>query len=185
MEKEININKERIIKIVITGPESTGKTVLTEFLSRHYHTVFVPEYAREYLEQREGPYSYEDVEHIALKQIELEKMYLGKATRVLFYDTWLIITKTWFRIVFGKYPEWLDNKIRESSVDLYLMCYYDIPWIADPLRENPGRMRKKLFNIYQDEINKTAVPFEIIKGKGMIRFHNALKIVDRFLKEDC
>lgn len=185
MEKEINTDKGRIIKIVITGPESTGKTLLTEFLADHYHTVCVPEYAREYIGGLSGPYSYEDVEHIAIKQIELERIYLEKAERILFYDTWLIITKTWFQVVFGRYPEWVDHKIRESSIDLYLLCYYDIPWIPDRLRENPGAMRKKLFNIYQDEINKSAVPFGIIRGKGFERYQNALKIVDQILKEDC
>ena len=185
MEKEINSDKDSIIKIVITGPESTGKTVLTEFLADHYHTVWVPEYASEYIGGLTHDYGYEDVEHIALKQIELEKITLEKATRILFYDTWLIITKTWFQVVFGRYPDWIDDKIRNSSVDLYLLCYYDIPWIPDPLRENPGRMRKKLFNIYQSEIVKTGVPISIIKGEGVERYQNALKIVDSFLKEDC
>ncbi len=185
MEKENKSDKDRIIKIVITGPESTGKTLLTDFLADHYHTVRVPEYAREYIGGLNRPYRYEDVEHIALQQIGLEKIYMEKAAHILFYDTWLIITKTWFRVVFGRYPEWLDNEIKEASIDLYLHCYYDIPWVPDPLRENPGKMRKKLFNIYQDEINKTDVPFGIIRGKGADRYQNALKIVDHFLKEYC
>jgi nicotinamide riboside kinase len=185
MEKEINSDKDRIVKIVISGPESTGKTLLTEFLADHYHTVCVPEYAREYIGGLTRPYCYDDVEQIALKQIELEKFFSEKATQILFYDTWLIITKTWFKVVFGRYPDWLDNKIRDSLIDLYLLCYYDIPWVPDPLRENPGKMRKKLFNIYQEEINRTGVPIRIIRGKGVDRYQNALKIVDLFLKEYC
>jgi len=175
------MNHKGIKKIVITGPESTGKTMLAEFLANHYHTQFVPEYAREYIGGLIRPYCYKDVEFIARKQVEMEKIFMEKASKILFYDTWLIITKTWFQVVYGKYPEWLDQKLRESSIDLYLLCYFDIPWIPDPLRENPGKMRKKLFHIYQDEIKKTAVPSGIVKGKGDTRFNNALEIVNRFL----
>ena len=93
MEKRI---KEVMKRIVLIGAESTGKTELADCLSTHFKTNFVPEYARSYIEELNSSYTYQDVEHIARKQIELEDEYCKKANKVLFYDTYLIITKVWF-----------------------------------------------------------------------------------------
>lgn len=176
MEKEIK-------RIVLIGTESTGKTELSEFLSDKYNTVSVPEYAREYIENLKRPYIYDDVEHIADKQIELENEYYQKANKILFYDTYLIITKIWFKLVFNKVPDWIDEKIKDSNIDLFLLCNNDIPWIPDPVRENGGAMREQLFEIYKEELNRLGFNYKIVRGKGDDRFNNALKHVNEFLNQ--
>lgn len=178
MEKGI---EKEIKRIVLIGAESTGKTELSEFLSGKYNTVSVPEYAREYIENLKRPYTYTDVEYIADKQIELENEYYQKADKILFYDTYLIITKIWFKLVFNKVPDWIDKKIKDSNIDLFLLCNNDIPWIPDPVRENGGEMREKLFKIYKEELNQFGFNYEIVKGEGDDRFNNALKHVNEFL----
>lgn len=175
-------NKNRIKRIVLIGAESTGKTELSEFLAQQFNTVWVPEYAREYIENLNRHYNYDDVEHIANKQIELEKAYSQNANKVLFYDTYLIITKIWFKLVFNKIPDWLDKKIKDSQIDLFLLCNNDIPWSSDPVRENGGEMRDKLFDIYEEELKHYRFNYRIIKGIGDERFKNAYQNVIEFLK---
>ena len=176
MESSANL---KLKHIVITGPESTGKTMLCEKLARHYHTVFIPEYAREYILTLNRPYHFDDVLHIAEKQVELVTEYSETAKNILFYDTYLIITKVWFDVVFKKHPQWLDDMLLENKVDLYLLCAPDIPWIPDPVRENGGKMREVLFKQYQTELNNCHSRYQFIHGKN--RFKKAVEYIDKML----
>ncbi|MFC2096411.1 AAA family ATPase [Bacteroidota bacterium] len=178
MEKRI---KQEIKRIVLIGAESTGKTELTEYLSEKFGTVWVPEYAREYIEKLNRPYTYDDVEHIAKRQVVLEEEFVRRANKILFYDTYLIITKVWFKLVYNKVPDWLHQKIVDSKIDLFILCDNEIPWISDPVRENGGEMRDKLFKIYKEELKYYGFNYKIIKGSGSDRRNNALKIVNDFL----
>jgi len=171
MEKTI---EKSIIKVVLIGSESTGKTELTEFLAKEYKTNSVPEFAREYIENLNRPYNYEDVEYIARQQVALESEYLLKAKKIIFYDTYLIITKIWFEIVYKRVPEWIDKRIKNCNIDLFLLCNNDIEWIPDSVRENGGEMRDKLFKIYEDELIKYGFNYRIVKGKGENRINCAL-----------
>lgn len=178
MEKGI---EKSIKRIVLIGAESTGKTELVERLSKHFETNFVPEYAREYIEKLNTSYTYEDVEYIARKQVELEEEKYKKANKVLFYDTYLIITKVWFKLVYNKIPNWINQKIEDNNIDLFLLCNNDIQWIPDSVRENGGDMREKLLEIYKEELRQYKCNFKIVKGVGETRFNNALKMVNEFL----
>ncbi len=174
MEKS---NQKTIKRIVLIGAESTGKTELSEYLAKRFNTVVVPEYAREYIENLHQDYTYKDVEHIALKQLELEEKYSQIANEVLFYDTYLIITKIWFQIAFKEVPEWINQRIKNSKIDLFLLCNNDIPWIPDSVRENGGEMRDELFKIYQHELIDYGFNYKIISGEGDERLNKALEVV--------
>jgi len=176
-------NDNCITRIVLIGPESTGKTELASYLANEFNTVFIPEYARDYIEQLDRKYTYTDVELIAKRQIELECQLEKNANGLLFYDTFLIITKIWFSIVFKKVPEWIENRIKESKIDLFLLCNTDLPWIEDNVRENGGEMREQLFEIYKNELDKYGFKHEVVVGKGIDRYNNALKIVKNFLND--
>ncbi len=175
--------QKAIKRIVLIGAESTGKTELSEYLAKQFNTVVVPEYAREYIENLDRDYTYKDIERIALKQLALEDEYLQIANDVLFYDTYLIITKIWFRIVFKKVPEWINQRIKNSSIDLFLLCNNDIPWIPDSVRENGGEMRDKLFKIYQQELVNYGFNYKVISGEGDERFNKALEIVSKIIRK--
>ncbi len=170
---------KKLKHIVVTGPESTGKTVLCEKLAMHYQTVFIPEYARDYILSLNRRYVYEDVLHIAEKQVELATEYSKIAKNLLFYDTYLVITKVWFDVVFKRHPQWLAGILLEKRIDLYLLCAPDIPWIPDPVRENGGKMRKVLFDRYQSELNNFHSKYQIIRGKN--RFEMAVSYIDKML----
>ncbi len=166
-------------KIIISGPESTGKTEICRKLSLHYNTVFIPEYARSYIENLKKKYTYKDVEHIAKQQIELlQKDYTNHKENFIFFDTGLIITKIWFQEVYGKFPKFIENELKSIKIDAYLLCYPDIEWLPDKVRENGGEKRIILFNKYLEEIKKTTLKYFIIKGEGDARFQNAVRYLD-------
>ena len=168
------------VKIVLTGAESTGKSTLSEKLASHFNGRWVPELAREYVLKIDHHYTYEDVETIARKQIEGEKN-IESGTSICFFDTWLIITKVWFDFVFGKHPFWLDDAIKNANVDLFLLCDIDIPWVPDPLRENGGENRKKLQQIYQNELKNYGFNYTIVSGEGEERIQNSIDLVNNFI----
>jgi NadR type nicotinamide-nucleotide adenylyltransferase len=166
-----------IKKVVITGPESTGKTILAENLATFFNTTWIPEYARSYIMGLNRKYTFDDVEHIALEQIRREKEFINSARGFLFYDTHLIVTKVWFMKVFGHYPKWMDGEIENAGIGLFLVCNTDIPWIPDPVRENGGEMREILLGMYIREIESLGIPWRLVTGKSVKRTRSAIEIV--------
>ena len=162
-----------IYKIGIIGPESTGKSTLASYLAHRYDGVLVPEYAREYMEKLapKYEYAYEDVVHIARTQIEqLKKLHSsstegipkGYRSDIVVFDTELIITKVWFLHKFGHCPEFLEEALHAYPMDVYLLCYPDMEWEPDPVRENPN-IREYLFDWYMKEIEALGIPYYIIR----------------------
>ncbi len=163
--------------IVLTGPESTAKSTLTKELATYFNVTYFSEYAREYLAGKKNKYAYADVEHIARKQIEYYTIAQQMKENFVFLDTWLIITKIWFKWVFDRAPDWLEEAIITHPVDLFLLCRPDIPWIPDPLRENGGEQREQLFRIYKDELQTFGFPVAEVGGTGEQRVFNAIEAV--------
>ncbi len=179
MEKRFK-NEELKIKpkiIVITGAESTGKTTLTEQLANHFNVPFIPEIAREYVENRNGKYTFSDVETIAKMQIDQFNRSIIKDVPHIFIDTWLIVTKIWFEFVYNRIPDWLIPEIQKTHIDLFLVCDIDLPWIYDPVRENGGENRKILHNKYINEIKKFNYNYRIVQGTDNGRLKNAVHFI--------
>ncbi|NBC83214.1 MAG: AAA family ATPase [Bacteroidetes bacterium] len=166
-----------IKRIVITGPESTGKTNLTRALAKHYNTVYVPEFAREFIIQINGNYTYEHIVQIAEWQRKAVEKYLHGVNRYLFFDTFLIITKIWFIWCYNHYPKWIDRELNKKNIDLFLLCHTDIPWVPDDVRENGGENRNKLFKLYQQELEKFNCNYSIITGNNEERLSNAINAI--------
>jgi nicotinamide riboside kinase len=151
-------------RICITGPESTGKSMLAERLAKKYNSVRVPEYAREYL--KEDPvYSYDDLRNIAFGQLASERnicdAYTGEGP--VFLDTDLLTVVIWSKFVFGKVDADIYRAWRENLPGLYLLCDIDLPWEYDVLREHPHK-REELRDIYLQMIEMSEVPYRIISG---------------------
>src|SRR5689334_10423355 len=140
-----------IKKIAVLGPESSGKTALCVELAAHFNTVYVPEFARQYLLPKQNQYSYDDVVYCMQKQMALEDEMQKQASEYLFCDTELINFKVWFTDVFNKIPEGLQVKIKSHRYDLTLLTYYDIPFEKDILRTNENR-RDFFFDWYKKEL---------------------------------
>ena len=170
-------------RIVITGPESTGKSTLCKMLAQHYNTVWVPEYAREHLLKYGVTYTYDDLLTIARKQVSLEdEMTASVKSGLIFIDTNMYVMKVWCEFVFGRCHQWILDKIAERKYSLYLLCNIDLPWVEDPLREYPDiEPRQRLFNIYKDNMINQHVPWKIVSGNYDVRFKTAVDAVNRLL----
>lgn len=172
-------NIKQIKKVAVLGPESTGKTSLAKDLAEKYDTIWIPEFAREYVEKINRPYYYDDVVEIAREQIKREKKAYQEANQFVFFDTELIIIKIWFQEVFNEVPDWLENELSKSNIDLYLLCYPDLKWEFDPVRENPNR-RFYLLNNYETELKKINANYFIVKGYGNNRLESAVNFLDKY-----
>ena len=185
---------QEISKIVVIGPESTGKSTLCKSLSMHFKSLWCPEFAREYLLEHGTKYTFEDLLTIAKGQVALEEQYVskaiadwiskGKETRkpLLFVDTDMYVMKVWCEYVFGKVHPYIIDKIAEGKPDLYLLCNIDLPWIKDELREYPDlESRRELYNIYKNILINQPVPWIDIYGNYEERFEIAVEAVDRLI----
>lgn len=167
---------KKIKRIALIGPESTGKTTLCEQLAAHYKTVWVSEYARGYVEKFNRPYTIQDVELCAKRQLEQEDKFLQRANQYIFSDTELIVSKVWSEDVFKSCPDWMEKEILKRKYDLYLLTFPDLPFKEDPVRENQHR-RAYFFELYQSELERRNFSFEIVTGIGEVRLENALKAI--------
>jgi NadR type nicotinamide-nucleotide adenylyltransferase len=177
-----------IKKIVVIGPESTGKSTLCEMLSQHFKSPWVPEYAREYLLIHGTNYSYEDLLTIAKGQLSLEDKICEETVATnsqspipsapIFIDTDMHVMKVWCEFVFGKCHQWIIDEIAKRKYDLYLLCNTDLPWVKDELREYPDfETREKLFRIYKDILVNQSTPWVEISGGPEERIKTALEAV--------
>lgn len=179
-----------IKKIVVIGPESTGKSTLCKQLATHYNTLWVPEYAREYLLANGKEYTFQDLSMIAEGQIKNEDFMVhgpwSSKTHPnvlpLFIDTDLYVIKVWSEFVFNKCENRILSQIATRIYDLYLLCNIDLPWEKDELREYPDlKTREKLFLHYKDAMINQYVPWVEISGGYEERLAQAIKAVDQLI----
>lgn len=168
-------------RIVITGPESTGKSTLAHALADHFNTAHTEELARTYLNILDRPYEYEDLERIAALQVHAEDEWDDGERQLLFCDTDLITIKIWsdykYKQISANILEWINQR----DYDLYLLCRPDIPWEPDPLRENPHN-RQEMFDRHLDELIHYHKDFEIVEGTGPVRLNLAIEYVEKYLR---
>ncbi|GJM28086.1 MAG: hypothetical protein DHS20C17_07210 [Cyclobacteriaceae bacterium] len=161
-------------KIVVIGPESTGKTTLTKQLADYFGCPLVEEYARFYLSQLDRPYNQEDLLKIAQGQLASEDTRQEPGKPYLFCDTDLRVIKIWSSFKFNQVHPWILAQIEKRKYHAYLLMDIDILWVPDPQREHP-ESRQQLFNIYQKEIESSGVPYALISGEKQQRFRQALE----------
>ena len=147
---------------VFTGPESSGKTPLAERLANDLQLTMVPEFARQYLENKGGNYTLEEVDYIAQKQKELEAEALGNR---LICDTDLLTLYIWKKEVFEVNDDSLLQELKKTPRH-YLLCKPNIPWIPDPLRENPLD-RDRLFDLHLKILNEINARYSILDAESL------------------
>lgn len=173
-----------MLKVVVIGPESTGKSTLSALLAEHYQTVWVPEYARQYLEELPRPYEQRDLRTIAEGQLAQEDKLAADANKVLICDTDLRVIDFWSEFKYGNTDPWILDQIAARHYDLYLLTYIDIPWEEDPLREYPDpKMREYFYEIYQNIVSQSGTSWVEIKGSPEKRKSTAIDAVDKLLKK--
>jgi len=181
--KQINAN---IARVVLFGPESTGKTTISRHLARHYNTVWVREYAREYLKDKwnneRKTCENSDLLPIAKGQMKLENELAKKADRILICDTDLLETKVYSEEFYGGFVDpVLEKAANINQYDLYLLTYIDTPWEADDLRDRPEQ-RLEMFHAFEKALKKYNRPYILLKGDLKTRLEIAIKKIDEILE---
>lgn len=199
------MEKQTIKKIVVIGPESTGKSTLCEQLAQQFEMQWCPEFAREYLITNGKEYGFDDLLTIAKGQVALEEeyssmvnsqwsmisqnIYVNKNSQraihhppLLFIDTDMYVMKVWNEYVFGKCHQFILDEIVSRKYDLYLLCNVDLPWVKDELREYPDEgPRKELFSIYKDLLINQQTSWVEISGGYDERLQKAIDAVNKIL----
>lgn len=180
--KQSTRNGNHCIKVVLYGPESTGKTTLAKQLAAHYNTKWVPEYMREYLEEKweaeQKTITRDDLLPIAKGQMALENKATEKANKLLFCDTNLLEIQVYSEYYYNGYcPSEIKKATEENHYHHYFLTYIDVPWEADKLRDRPND-RLKMFTIFEAELRKRQLPYTILKGSVEQRMKTALKTIE-------
>ncbi|CAL1521123.1 ATP-binding protein [Chitinophaga sp. MM2321] len=170
-------------KVVVIGPESTGKSTLSEKLSTHFNTVWTPEYARAYIDRLPRPYEQHDLLEIATGQLQLEREQAAKANKLLICDTDLYVIKVWSEHKYGDCDARILDQIAQQRCDHYLLTYIDLPWEEDPQREYPDpEMRTYFYNVYRDIVMQSGVTWTDIRGGYEQRETLAIAAVQQLLE---
>jgi len=169
------------IRIAVTGPESTGKSALTQELARHFNAVAVDEFARDYVAGLNRPYTYDDILYIAQQQMLSEDNAALKAP-VIICDTELVVTKIWCEVKYNICHPWILEELKKRRYDLVLLCNTDIPWQEDPLREHP-HFRQELMQMYQEQVGQAYSNVYEVRSVGQTRVQNAIKAVNSLLEQ--
>ncbi|MGV8945027.1 MAG: AAA family ATPase [Lutibacter sp.] len=186
MEEKLKQTDINIVKVVLFGPESSGKTTLSKLLARHYNTVWVPEYAREYLQNRwnneRKTCEISDMLPIAEGQMKLENELAIKADKILICDTDLLETKVYSEEFYdGSVDPGLEKAAVQNTYDLYLLTYIDTPWKKDDLRDRPEQ-RIEMFQAFENALKKYHRPYILLKGGKRNRLEIAVREIDKILK---
>jgi len=185
MEEKYRQEPSDLVKVVLFGPESTGKTTLSKQLASYYNTVWVPEYAREYLQKKwdneHKTCEFSDLLPIAEGQMKLENKRSKQASKVLICDTDLLETKVYSEAYYeGKCDPVLEKYALENTYAIYLLTYIDIPWEKDDLRDKPNE-REKMFLYFKETLEKYKRNFIVIKGSSKERIAKATHSIDKLL----
>ncbi|MCB0424474.1 MAG: ATP-binding protein [Flavobacteriaceae bacterium] len=187
MEKTLKQQPSNCLKVVLFGPESTGKTTLSMQLARHYNSVWVPEYAREYLQDKwnneRKTCEAKDLLPIAYGQMKLENKLAQKTDSVLICDTDLLETKVYSETYYGGICDPLLEKFAlKNTYDIYFLTYIDVPWEEDDLRDKPNE-REEMFKAFEAALIKNQRPYVLLKGGKKDRLELAVKHIDGLLKQ--
>lgn len=169
-----------LLKVVVTGPESSGKTSMAEHLSTFFEAPLAHEYSRIYLKELDHDYAEEDLINIAKGQLHLENRTMKDQDGLIICDTSLEVLKIWSEYKYQTCDPFITNTLKSCLPDAYLLMKPDLPWEPDPLRENPDD-RDLLYGLYKKEIEQLGVPYYVIDGVGEIRFQKGESIVKKLL----
>ena len=186
MAEKLAQRPSSVLKVVLFGPESTGKTTLAEMLAKHYNTLWVEEFMRDYLQEKwdneQRVCEPKDMIPIAEGQMKRENVLTKKANKLLISDTDLLELKVYSEAYYEGFcdPQLLKHALN-NIYDLYFLTYIDVPWTPDDLRDKPED-RIGMFKRFEAALKNSKKPYVILKGDLEERFKTAVKKIDDLLK---
>lgn len=186
MEEKLRQKPSACLKVVLFGPESTGKTTMAKKLASHFKTDWVQEYMREYLQQKwdsnKEVCEPKDLIPIAEGQIARENQKAKTANKILFCDTDLLEIVVYSKAYYAEYcdPEILKHALN-NWYDLYFLTNIDVPWVPDDLRDKPYD-REGMFEKFKSSLSFYNKPFIELKGNENERFETAVSAINELLK---
>ena len=169
-----------MIRVVLTGSESTGKSTLAEQLAARFGAAFVPEFVRGFAEAKGAPIEYSDHGAIARGQMALEDEQIARGGTILVQDTDLLSTVVYCRHYFGACPQWIEEAARARRPDLYLLCEIDLAWVGDGVRDR-GHMREEMQQLFRDAVLASGAAVSRVTGAGEERLERAAEAIDALL----
>ena len=167
-----------MIRVVVTGSECTGKTTLARSLASHFQTVWVPEYVRQYVEEKGSAPEYGDVESIAHGQIALEDSLARMAPELLIQDCDLLSTIVYSRHYYGDCPLWIEQALVDRHADLYLLADIDVPWVPEGDQRDRGDRREEMQNLFRAALAARDLKFVEIRGSRERRLQQAILAIE-------
>jgi HTH-type transcriptional repressor of NAD biosynthesis genes len=187
VEEYISQKKSKCLKVVLYGPESSGKTTLAIQLAQYYKTKYVPEFARQFLQNKwdlkNEICDIDDLIKIAFGQMKSENTLTDNSKKILFCDTNILVTKIWSESHYdGFCPKLIKELVKIYHYDLYILTQVDIPWIKDDLRDRPNN-RNEMFDIFKAELDNKKLNYLIVNGSKNKRLKMAVKFIDSYINK--
>ena len=170
----------RLLRVCVTGPESTGKTTLAARIAKRFATEWVPEASRAYAERKGTPLTADDVTPIAREHVRVADERARSARTLLSLDTDLLSTVIYSRHYYGRTPPWIVAAERVRRSHLYLLCDVDVPWLPDGVRDRPAN-REEMFGTFEGALRRRALPYAVVRGSWSQRDRIADDAVDELL----
>jgi len=172
-------------RIVVMGPESCGKSTLTQNLANHYQTNFVIEYGRLVYESNGNCVGIDDFIPISKGRQDLEDWMIKHSNKLLFCDTEDITTylfsKMYCPYEFGKVEEYFKEVLeKKPKYDVYLLVKPDCDGVQDGTRQFLDE-RWKHYEMIKSELVSRGCNFVEIGGSWDNRFKESISVINDFL----
>jgi len=166
-------------RIILSGPESSGKSTLAAALAERLGWPMAPEYARVHLEAgRPYPQSAEELADLARLHLDWQRRHVPADSPAGILDTDMLNYRIWADVAFGTVPDEIGRWFLEETGHIHLLCAPDLPWHPDPLRGFPdGSRRRELFDRHRSELECHGIRHFVIRGTGDARLAMAESVV--------